>query len=67
MDFLMQNAVVEAAKAATAAPTELSTAGGAFMAASIGFVLVLTGWCFYRVLTVPHPEDEAAPPPGFGA
>lgn len=38
--------------------------GWVFMIVSVGFVLILTTWCFKRVLT--DPEDEAAPPAGYG-
>ncbi len=53
------------ATAPPAAPT-LNTGGWIFMLASVGFVVILTFWCFRKVLTAPHPEDEAVPPAGFG-
>ncbi len=64
MGFLLQNGVE---KALTTPPVSDLTAGGtAFMALSVGFVVALTGWCFYKVLTVPNPQDEAPSPPGYG-
>lgn len=33
-----------------------------FMAVSITFVVILTFWCFYKVLTAP-PEDHPVKPP----
>ncbi len=35
-----------------------------FLLGAWGFVLGLTVWCFYRLLTIPHPEHEKLPPPG---
>jgi hypothetical protein len=61
MNFLLQ------ASTTTPATTAITGGGWAFMLLSIGFVVVLTAWCFYKVLTVPHPEDEAIPPAGLGA
>ncbi len=55
--FLLQ------AEAAARAPT---AGGWAFLLVSIVFVWGLTGWCFYKVLTVPNPQEEAKPPAGFG-
>lgn len=39
--------------------------GWMFLIASVSFVWVLTGWCFYKVLTLPPevPPDEAVPEP----
>jgi hypothetical protein len=37
---------------------ELSLAGGTIMACSIGAVLLLVGFCLYRVLTLTPPETE---------
>ncbi len=56
------NPVLLQAKSITP-PTAL---GWTFMIVSVAFVVLLTFWCFYKVLTVPHPEDEARPPAGFG-
>jgi len=33
-----------------------------FMLTSVGFVTVLTAWCFWKVLTAP-PEDHVVKPP----
>ena len=64
MNFLLQNGVEKALTAPQV--TGLNAGGTAFMALSVGFVVILTGWCFYKVLTVPTPQDEATPPPGYG-
>lgn len=37
---------------------ELTVAGWIFMAGSNAFVVVLTAWCFTRVLTLPRGGDE---------
>jgi hypothetical protein len=34
----------------------MTALGWVFMILSVGFVWVLTGWCFYRVLTLPPTE-----------
>lgn len=34
----------------------MTIGGWLFMLVSVGFVVALTAWCFYRVLTTP--EDE---------
>ena len=62
MNFLLQ-----ASSTGPVASTDLTSGGWAFMLLSVGFVVCLVGWCFYKVLTVPHPEDEAIPPAGLGA
>jgi len=48
------------AQAAPAAelPTTMTGAGWAIMISSISFVLALTAFCFYRVLTLPPMEAE---------
>lgn len=48
------------AQAAPAAelPTTMTGAGWAIMISSISFVLALTVFCFYRVLTLPPMEVE---------
>ena len=38
--------------------------GWIFMHFSVGFVVILTAWCFTKVLG--SPKDEAEPPGGFG-
>jgi heme/copper-type cytochrome/quinol oxidase subunit 2 len=53
------------AQAATKAAEPLTTMGAVFMVVSVGFVTVLTVWCFVRVLS--QPEDSAKPPAGLGA
>lgn len=40
----------------------MTTAGWLFMICSIGSVFALAGWCYWKVLTDPEPDDEAAPP-----
>jgi hypothetical protein len=48
-----------------AAPAEIKPMqplGWLFMIASVGFVVILTFWCFYKVLTAP-PEDHPVTPP----
>ncbi len=42
----------------------MEPAGWAFMLLSIGFVVLLTGWCYYRVLTAPGESTE--PPETLG-
>jgi len=42
----------------------MTTGGWIFMIVSVGFVVGLTGYCFYRVLF--HPDHLAEPPAGFG-
>jgi hypothetical protein len=32
-------------------PQPINALGTLFMVLSVGFVVILTGWCFYRVLT----------------
>ena len=32
------------------------------MISSVGFVLALTGWCFYRVLRTPAPKEHIHAP-----
>ena len=39
-------------------PLELTSAGLAIMACSIAAVLSLTGFCMYRVLTLPAPQTD---------
>lgn len=41
--------------------------GWIFLLVSITFVWGLTGWCFYKVLTIKDPENLAEPPAGLGA
>lgn len=36
----------------------MNPAGLAMMVVSVGFVVVLTGYCFYRVLTTPETEER---------
>ena len=36
----------------------LSTAGWIFMVLSVGFVTILTYWCFRRVLSLPPEEKD---------
>ena len=40
----------------------MTVLGWIFLVASLGFVWGLTGWCFYKVLTLPpeHPVAEPA-------
>jgi hypothetical protein len=38
----------------------MTALGWVFMILSVGFVWGLTGWCFYRVLTLP-PEEREVP------
>jgi hypothetical protein len=40
----------------------MSPLGWVFLLGSVGFVVILTVWCFYRVLTAP-PEDHVVKPP----
>ncbi len=40
----------------------MTPGGWIFMLSSLGFVLWLTGYCFYRVLTAPAAGDLHAPP-----
>lgn len=40
----------------------MSPLGWLFLIASVGFVVGLTAWCFYRVLSAP-PEDHVVKPP----
>jgi hypothetical protein len=64
MNYLLQNGVEKALT--TPAAAGLNAGGTAFMALSVGFVVILLSWCFHKVLTVPAPQDEATPPPGYG-
>lgn len=43
----------------------MTALGWTFMVLSLAFVWGLTGWCFYRVFTLPPemPPDEAVPEP----
>ncbi|HEY0705913.1 MAG TPA: hypothetical protein VGG33_03910 [Polyangia bacterium] len=43
----------------------MSAAGWIFMLGSVSAVVVLTFWCFWKVLTVPtdHGESTIKPPP----
>jgi hypothetical protein len=61
------NTLLQASVTTAPAATALNAGGWAFMLLSVGFVVALVAWCFYKVLTVPHPEDEAIPPAGLGA
>jgi hypothetical protein len=58
--MLLSEAVMIIAQAAPAAelPTTMTGAGWAIMISSISFVLGLTVFCFYRVLTLPPMEVE---------
>lgn len=40
----------------------MTTTGWIFMISSISFVLWLTGYCFYRVLTAPAAAEHMHPP-----
>lgn len=40
----------------------MTPGGWAFMLLSCGFVIVLTGYCYYRVLTTPRPEERLHAP-----
>jgi len=42
----------------------MTLGGWAFMIVSLVFVWGLTGWCFYKVLTVP--EEPQVPPASLG-
>ncbi|HYC78131.1 MAG TPA: hypothetical protein VEI02_10940 [Planctomycetota bacterium] len=57
--------LMQTANAPAQAPG-LNAGGVAFMLISVGFVVGLVAWCFYKVLTVPDPEREAVPPAGLG-
>ena len=50
--------VIAQAAPAAELPTTMTGAGWAIMISSIGFVLSLTAFCFYRVLTLPPMEVE---------
>ena len=41
----------------------VTTEGWIFMLTSIGFVLWLTGYCFYRVLSKPSSAEQMHAPP----
>jgi hypothetical protein len=58
--MLLSKAAMIIAQAAPAAelPTTMTGAGWAIMIGSISFVLGLTVFCFYRVLTLPPMEVE---------
>ena len=40
----------------------MTPVGWMFLIVSVGFVVILTAWCFYRVLGGP-PEDHVVKPP----
>ncbi|HWL94577.1 MAG TPA: hypothetical protein VNT79_13725 [Phycisphaerae bacterium] len=40
----------------------MTTSGWIFMLASLGFVLVLVGYCFYRVMAKPAAADHMHAP-----
>ena len=40
----------------------MTVLGWTFLVASLTFVWGLTLWCFYRVLTLPPPEQEVPEP-----
>jgi hypothetical protein len=40
----------------------MSTVGWVFLVVSVGFVVSLVAWCFYRVLSAP-PQDHVVKPP----
>ena len=40
----------------------MTPSGWLFMVCSIGFVLLLTGWCFYRVLAKPSAANHMHAP-----
>jgi hypothetical protein len=40
--------------------------GWIFMIVSITFVVALTAWCYYRVLTTSTPESTTEPPETLG-
>lgn len=42
----------------------MSTGALIFMLTAWVLVLSLTGWAFYRLMTVPSVEHEKLPPPG---
>jgi len=42
----------------------MTALGWIFLVVSLGFVWGLTGWCFYKVLTVPHEIER--PPDSLG-
>jgi hypothetical protein len=44
----------------------MSIAGWILMIASISFVIGLTAWCYYCVLTSPAPEHTTEPPETLG-
>ena len=58
--MLLSKVAMIIAQAAPAAelPTTMTGAGWAIMISSISFVLGLTVFCFYRVLTLPPMEVE---------
>jgi hypothetical protein len=43
----------------------MTASGWIFMLGSITAVVTLTGWCFYKVMTLPtdHGESTIKPPP----
>lgn len=40
----------------------MRTSGWIFMLLSVGSVIVLTAWCFVKVLTMPKPENHVHSP-----
>jgi hypothetical protein len=40
----------------------MSPVGWLFLVVSVGFVVTLVAWCFYRVLSAP-PQDHVVKPP----
>jgi hypothetical protein len=40
----------------------MTALGWIFLGTSLAFVWGLTGWCFYRVLTLPPAEQEVPEP-----
>lgn len=50
--------LIQAAEATPAKIQPMSTMGWIFMIGSVSFVVVLTAWCFYRVLTAPKELPE---------
>lgn len=44
----------------------MTSLGWVFLVVSLGFVIGLTGWCFFKVLSEPEEEGGVEPPDSLG-
>jgi hypothetical protein len=63
---LMLVSILQAAAEPPPPIRPMTPLGWAFLVVSVGFVVTLVVWCFYRVLTAPPRDHVVKPPDALG-